>query len=407
MEKDCVNMETKTELRQIADRIGLGAYPQELEPFYEAQKNSAEPACNLELIRQLQEKYELFGEYYDLVVQSAEQINADPDLNIWVRAVAQFHMQSSMAMACKLPVPPVSENTATNFMMLHIMMPMIPDSFARMEERGFTWDELEDARNAYKSAIGVVCRQTGTPAINGTYHWWLNLYCRALIFKISGFWFEVQKFPGQALWLRNRKSGQIVPLMKANLYRDGTMWLGSKNYEDTEGAFSAAYSEDEEHFYGHACIDNVTDREQKAYPKSDWACVARPGEYCLGLHIPSKADISVEATMGACRAAIKLVHERFPEYGVKGAVFCSSWLLNPRLRQIQGPQSRITQFEECFVKYPDKDTTATSVFNFVFGRKPENLADLSENTSLQRKLKKIYMDGDCIHSYSGAIFVDE
>lgn len=400
-------METKTELRLLADRIGLGIYPQELELFYEAQKCCSEPACDLELIRQLQEKYDLFGEYLDLVLQSAQQINADPDMNAWVAAAAKFHKESTMAMACKLPVPAISENVAKNFMMLHIMMPMIPESFARMESRGFTWDELEDARLAYKSAINVVRRQTDQPGINGTYYWWLNLYCRALIFKVSGFWFEVQTFPNSALWLRNRKSGQILPLMKANFYRDGTMWLGAKNFEDTEGYFATMYSEDEKNYYGHSFVNNVADKEKKAYPKSEWECVARPGEYCLGLHIPSKADISTESTMDACKTAIKLVHDRFPEYGVKGAVFCSSWLLNPRLREILGGQSRITQFMECFVKYPDKDTTATSVFNFVFGRKPENLEDLAEDTSLQRKLKKIYMDGDCIHSYSGAIFVED
>ena len=36
-------------------------------------------------------------------------------------------------------------------------------------------------------------------------------------------------------------------------------------------------------------------------------------------------------------------------------------------------------------------------------KKPADLNDLEENTSLQRKLKKMYIEGDCIHTYSGAI----
>ncbi len=399
-------MEVKTQLRQIVDRIGLGEYPEELEKYYAADSGNTAPACDLALIDRLQEKYDLFGEYYDLVVQSAKEINADPDMNTWVRVAAQFHKENDKAIVCKLPVPNVSENVATNFMMLHIMMPMIPESFQKMEARGFNWEELEDARRAYKSGISVVRRQTGTPAMNKTYFSWLNLYCRALIFKISGFWFEVRQFPAQALWIRNRTSGQIVPLMKAAFHRDGTMILGSKNYEDTDGSFVTEYSEDEENFYGWGCIDNVTDREKKAYSKAQWACIARPGDYCLGMHIPTKADISTESTMKACADAIKLVHERFPEYGVGNAVFCASWLLNPRLKEIQGPQSRITQFEECFVKYPNKDISGGAVFSFIFVRKPANLEDLEENTSLQRKVKKMYLDGDCIHTYSGAIFVE-
>ena len=400
-------MENITELRQIADRIGLGEYPPELEAIYEAQKGSTAKACDLDMIASLQEKYDLFGDYYELVIQSAEGINADPDMNTWVRVAAQFHKENEKAIATKLPVPAVSDNVVTNFMMLQIMMPMIPESFDAMENRGFTWDELEDARRAYKSGISVVKRQTGIPAMNKTYFSWLNLYCRALIFKISGFWFEVRQFPVQALWIKNKGNGQILPLMKGTFYRDGSMLLGAKNFETEEGSFITEYTEDEENFYGNACVDNVTEKEKKAYPKRDWTCIARPGDYCLGMHIPTKADVSTEATMEACKVALKMVHERFPEYGVGNAVFCASWLLNPRLKEIQGPQSRITQFEECFVKYPNKDTTGSAVFSFVFVRKPANLEDLQEDTSLQRKLKKMYLEGDCIHTYSGAIFVEE
>ena len=52
-------------------------------------------------------------------------------------------------------------------------------------------------------------------------------------------------------------------------------------------------------------------------------------------------------------------------------------------------------------------TSGAAVFSFVFVRKPANLEDLEENTSLQRKVKKMYLEGDCIHTFSGAIFVEE
>ena len=54
-----------------------------------------------------------------------------------------------------------------------------------------------------------------------------------------------------------------------------------------------------------------------------------------------------------------------------------------------------------------EDTTGGAVFSFVFVRKPADLHDLQEDTSLQRKLKKMYLEGDCIHTYTGAIFVEE
>lgn len=399
--------DNQTELRQLADRLGLGEYPPELEKVYEEQKCCTAPACDLSLIDSLQKEYDLFGEFYELVRQTARQINADNDLNAWVRAAAQFHQDNERATACQLPVPSLDGRQVMDLMMLHIMMPMIPDSFTKMEKRGFSWDEMADARNAYKGGMRIVQRQIGRPAVNKTYFHWLNLYCRALIFKVAGFWFEVRQFPPQALWLRNRETKQIIPLMKGTFCRDGSMVLGSKNYEDPEGAFPAEFSEDAENFYGHGCVDNIVSRVSTAYPKKIWERTGSPGEYCLGMHIPPKADVSTEATMRACEAALRMVHERFPEYGVGNAVFCTSWLLNPRLKQIQGERSRITQFEECFIKYPCKDATGAAVFSFVFVRRPDDLEDLQEDTSLQRKLKKLYLNGDCIHTYSGAIFMED
>jgi len=399
--------DNKTELRLLVDRLGLGEYPEGLEAVYEETKGSNAPACDLALINSLQETYDLFGEYYDLVKETAEQINADPDLNAYVRAAAKFHKENDRATACKLPVPTMGISPVMNFLMLHIMMPMIPESFKSLEKRGFVWDEMEDNRRAYKSGISIVKRQTGQPGINKTYFSWDNLYCRAQIYKVAGFWFEIKQLPAQALWLRNRETKQVVPLMKGTFFRDGSMQLGAKNYEDPEGSFETVFSEDAENFYGHGCVDNIVSRESKAWSKTLWECVGRPGEYCLSLHIPRNADVSTEGTLSACRVGLKIARERFPEYGKMNCVFCASWLLNPRLKQIQGEQSRITQFEECFVKYPNKDLSGSAVFSFVFVRKPADRNDLEENTSLQRKLKKMYIEGDCIHTYSGAIFMEE
>ena len=101
---------------------------------------------------------------------------------------------------------------------------------------------------------------------------------------------------------------------------------------------------------------------------------------------------------------MEIRNTRYPEREKVTCVFGTSWLLNPRLKPLQKPNSRITQFAECFVRYPEKDVDAGSVFSFVFVRKPEDLNDLPEDTSLRRALKKIYLEGDGIHRFHGAIF---
>ena len=393
-------------LRQIADRLGLGEYPEAMEEIFESQKNCTEPACDLTEIHRLQEKYDLFGEFYDLVKESAEKINADPEFSAYVRAAIQYNKQSDRMTAIKLPSPQMTGRIETDFMMLHITIPMVEASFQELTRRGFTWEQQEDARGVYKRSIRIVQGRTDHPGINAGYFSWLALYCRAEIFMTGGFWFEIKQLYARALWIRNGKSGQLLPLMQGRFYRDGTMMVGAKGFEDQTDSFVAEYSEDEENFYGYACVDNVVSRESAAYPKTDWESVGRPGEYCLSIHVPPQTDVSREATLKACREAIKMMGVHFPEYDMTKVVFCASWLLNPKLKEMQGEQSRITQFMECFVKYPIQDP-GESVLSFVFIKVPEDLRELPEDTSLQRKLKKLYLDGDRIHSYSGALYVED
>ena len=398
-------MEEKTKLRQIADRLGLGAYPEAMEAIFEAQKGSTEPACDLAEIDRLQEKYDLFGEFYSLVKESAKKINADLELNAYVRAAIEYNKQSDRMIAIKLPAPQMTGRIETDFMMLHITIPMVEASFQELNKRGFTWEDQADAREVYKRSMRIVQTRTDYPGINGGYFSWLALYCRAEIFMTGGFWFEIKQLYARALWIRNCQTGQMIPLMQGRFYRDGTMMVGAKGFEDQTDSFVAEYSEDAENFYGHACVDNVVSRESAAYPKTLWESAGRPGEYCLSIHVPPKTDISREATLRACREGMRLMGIHFPEYEMTKVVFCASWLLNPKLKEIQGEQSRIAQFGDCFVKYPIQDP-GESVLSFVFGKIPENLEDLQEDTSLRRKLKKLYLDGDRIHSYSGALYVE-
>ena len=400
-------MEEKTQLRQIADRLGLGAYPEAMEEIFEAQKGSTEPACDLAEIDRLQEKYDLFGEFYSLVKESAKKINADPELNAYVRAAIQYNRQTDVSGLVKLPGPAICGKPELDLMLFHVVMPMIEASFARRDQAGFTWEEQKDARVIYKNAIREVQKSTGHPGVRQGNLTRFGLYSRAQIFSHAGFLFEIKQLYPRVLWLYSRESDRVIPLMKGRMYRDGTMPIGAKNFDDQEDSFIADFSEDDENFYGNPCIDNVTRREAVTYPKTLWEGAGRPGEYCLSIHIPDGTDISRESTMRACRGAMKIFHERFPEFNGTNLVFCASWLLNPKLKQILGEQSRIVQFEECFTKYPIQDPNATAVYAFVFGGKPNDLADLPEDTSLRRKLKKLFVEGDCLHAYGGTIYVKE
>lgn len=393
-------------LREIADALGIETYPEALEGIY-ASLPQGEPACDIDLIDRLEAEHNVFGQYYDLVRQTAVEINEDPVRSAWVRTAARYSRAGNSQQAYEIPQSQLDGSAMNDFLLLYVLLPQIPDSIASYRARGFSEEELADLLGGYQLSIRYVESKVGRPGINKAYYNWMIHFTKALIFKTCGLQFEVQAVPELAVWLYHRATGQLVPVMTGGTFhKTGVQQLGSFGYTDEDGAFSPVFSEDEENFYGHGVFDNVVSRESRAFPKKDWQCVGRPGESCLTMHIPRGADISRETTLAACRSALQLAKIRYPEHTIR-LITCKSWLMNPNLKQILGTRSRITQFMECFTKYPNRDPAGSAMFSFVFNVRPENLEDLQEDTSLQRKLKKLYLDGGCLHSYSGAIYVEE
>ena len=395
------------ELKQIANALGIEVYPDALDELYRTLTPNSAPACDLELIDRLETEHAVFGEYYRVVRETAVKINQDPVRSAWVRVAAQYALACDPEQATEIPEP-VYDGTAMNdLMLLYILLPQIPGSIEGYTTRGFSEEELADLLNAYKGSIRILENRTGRPGINKAYYRWLLHFSKVQIFKTMGLQFALGKLPNLAVWLRNRTTGQLVPVMTGGTFHaSGVQQLGSLGYTDEADAFSPVFSEDAENYYGHGAFENVVDVNCRTFPKRDWQCVTRPRDKCLIMHIPRGADITREVTLKACRSAFRILRERFPEENAT-MVFCASWLLNPTLKQIQGENSRITQFMECFTKYPNRDPAGKAVLGFVFGKQYENYADLPENTSLQRKLKQLYLSGKCLHSYSGAIYVEE
>lgn len=398
-------IEMKTELRKIADMVGVGEYPAEMEAYYEKLAPGV-PAVDLEMIDQLQAEFDVFGQFYETVRELGAALNADPVRSAWVRVATAYALDCDAAQARKIPTPEPDGTPLTDFLPLYILIPQIPLSVAEYRRRGFTEAEMPRIMNNYKAGIRITRDQTGRPGINRLYYSWLTLFTKSLLFYADSLQFEMKKLPASALWLKNRTTGQILPLiLTGKVHAGGIQKLGSKGYEDEAGAFDPVFAENEESFYGNPCIDNVIQSTPQVFPKAEWACIARPGDNCIGIHIPRGADISVETVKRECAFARKVAKERYPEYNV-GVLNCASWMLDPKLETIMGKESRLAGFMNCFVKYPYKDP-GTAVFGFVFPKRYESYETLPEDTSLRRKLKQLYIDGGCIYTYGGIVAIED
>lgn len=390
------------EFFEIAQAAGIAKCPDFLVDVYKHLPKDTSPACDLELIDRLQEEFNLFAEFYDVVKQTAMQINQDEFRSAWIKTAVAYAKDKNVTDARRVPVPKADGTQITALLPLYILLPQIPMGIESYRNRGFSKDEIDEIVKSYANGIRTVQNQTGMPGINWLYYYWLTLYVKAMIFKTEGLQFELRYVPNAAIYLKNRQDGQILMLATAGTFHaSGIQPLGSPEYTDEEGAFKADFIEDEDAYHGHPIIDSRVEREYKTCLKSEWECILKPNDQCLSLHIPKNADISPENMERAIASARKIVKERYPEHtGVY--LFGSSWILDPKLKELLGEQSKISQLISMFHKYPQK-CGGTGVFGYVFPKNYESLETLPENTSLQRKLKQHYLEGHYIYDYAGFV----
>lgn len=390
------------ELRQIADAIGIGNYAPVLDEVFAALPRTDTPACDLELIDRLQQDMDFFGEFYELARAVAVQINGDENRSAWIKNAIAYAKDRKTEACKRIPVPKADGTVVTSMLPLYILLGLVPDGIKQYRRRGFPEEEILRMMQSFKSSMRVVKRTTGIPGFNTVYFNWQLLFAKAVIFTAEGLQFELRQLPGNAAYIKNKQTGQVLTMMhKGMVHRSGEQMLGSAGYEDEAGAYEVSFREDEENFYGYPCENHIIAKEEKTFSKTQWEIFLRPGDDVLSIHIPRGCDISPEAVDRYFAAGFKIADARYPDYHCT-ALYGYSWILDPHLEELLGEQSKIAGFQRRFIKYPPK-TDGTAAFMFVFNGRPTDLRDLEETTSLHRKLKQVYLNGGYNHPYAGII----
>lgn len=133
-------------------------------------------------------------------------------------------------------------------------------------------------------------------------------------------------------------------------------------------------------------------------------CNAENGEKFISLHIPSDAVISNENCLKSRKLSKEFFKKYYPDYE-NVQVRCTSWLLSPDLKNLLPENSRILQFQQLFDEKIPANEGADNFLEWVYKRKDIPIAQLPENTTLQRNMKKYLLDGNWISEGEG-IFID-
>lgn len=125
----------------------------------------------------------------------------------------------------------------------------------------------------------------------------------------------------------------------------------------------------------------------------------------ISIHIPSDADMTFENLKKSFDDSFDFFNKHIPQFS--GLEYrCSTWLFSPEIRENLSEISKIRIFCDFFdLVVTDEKSTSFVVWLFQTNEK-ENFADLKENTSLQRKMKKHLLNGGSISITKGTLKKD-
>jgi len=126
----------------------------------------------------------------------------------------------------------------------------------------------------------------------------------------------------------------------------------------------------------------------------------RVGDAHLGVHIPARADLSDEALDRTFARAREVVAQVWP-VPTRRIATCQSWMMDDRLVQALGEESRIVRFQRRFELLEPYADDVENVLYFVFGVRDVDPAQLQPRSRLQRFIKEVLVAGGAWHSRIG------
>lgn len=126
------------------------------------------------------------------------------------------------------------------------------------------------------------------------------------------------------------------------------------------------------------------------------------GAEVLYIHIPKGAPLEREACLDSIRQAKAFFPKYYPDFHFQG-FYTSSWLLDPRLKQLLPSGSRILQFQELFDRIDTHEDHSRAAIRFLWYRHDRDFAAFPEQTRLQRSVKQYLLGGGTLGETCGMI----
>ena len=394
-------------LGKMRAELDLQILPDCFASFYEnirdSWKKRAEEILSDAYIKNTLEENRILTDRLDVILQAAAEVRENPAMCLLICLLEQW--------AQKGGIPedgfqnPKGAGLAYDFYCLFATVPTIPQTVANLQKRGLPADVIADTMAEYDFCVRICENSLGRPAFDFGRLWWIQRVIHSKLVRIGRFKYDLPGQYSEGIRIYENAAGeQIVLADGMQLHRSGGI-LGTAGLEDTEGSFTATIAETQTTVEGYPIIDGFVQRKKVQLHKKAWKLLFTPTDNVLGIHIPPGGGFDPKTTEESIARAKEIFRKCYPDYPFK-AFHCRTWLLAPQLRTILKPDSNILAFQNRFIRYPYR-SNGTECISFLFdilSGVPDDLNELPENTSLQRAVKAIYLDGGCIHEGEGIFF---
>lgn len=215
---------------------------------------------------------------------------------------------------------------------------------------------------------------------------WLTNHLRCEIFQLGRLQFQFNTFRCQVRAYRHRRSGTVLALSEEGLsYRSDGQRNGAGGVTETVGVWESKLELTDDAVVGHPILPiGRAVAEVHRLSRDEWEQILAPGDPVLQLHIPAGSRLGFEECGDSFRRSLAFFSRYFPEFKFV-AWAGDSWLLDPQLEELLGPEANLVRFLREFYLLPIK-SDGRDVLRRVFGDVPDDLTRAPRDTTLRRAL---------------------
>lgn len=397
-------------IEELASSLGLPPFPDKYKEFFgEVMQDFDRNGCiytKPEYYEKLHQKYGVLQTYLDLYKKAATEIGKDENLSRFLALLCRALRDPNFRNGSCGPLVLPQKECNFSYEMLPALAAAseVELSYKLLKNRHLPEDILQDTLRLPENGISSFSlRHNNRPGY--AFLDWFQLAIDGKLFQLGRLQYEIYcEFEGKAYIFRNKSGEEIALAHNLALHKSGIA-LGSKHFEDDTDSWVANVQETSTSWEGYPVNERgFVQNKVVSLPKNEWELILSPGDPVISIHIPATGSLNPELVDESLEKAVIFFRQYYPDYKYKAFV-CYSWLMDPQLVDLLGPEKNISRFCNRFRKITQK-SSGNSIFKFVFMKPDMNFvfSELPENTSLERAIKKHYENGKAIYGGVGYFF---